>query len=103
MAYKVVPTVSFEAEYDKALHYLASKLNTPQAARSLFDALDKARGELQENPFLHAVSRKPLLEELNLREKLARSYVLIYRVDGDTVYLEHLFHQTQDFEHACNQ
>ena len=98
MAYEVIPTESFEREYDSIIRYHLEVLKAPQAASKLIDELDKAYVKLSDNPLLNAVSRKPVLEEFELREQLVRNYVIVYRVDGDLVYLEHMFHQTQDFE-----
>ena len=98
MAYSVRATKTFEDEYDAVLGYVVEKLKAPQAARTLNEALKDARRALAENPLLHAVSRKPLLEHLELRERLVRNYVVVYRVEEQMVYLEHIFHQTQDYE-----
>ena len=97
MAYSVIPTETFESEYGSILGYIAETLGAPKAAGDLADALDCVRIEISENPFLYAVSRKPAMNGLELRERLMRGYVVVYRVSGDNVYLEHIFHQSQDF------
>ena len=98
MAYEVIPTATFEAEYDSIITYHIETLHSPQAAQRFIAALSETRARLADNPMIHAVSRKPLLDELELREALVRSYVLVYRIDSQRVFLEHLFHQSQDFE-----
>ena len=98
MACKVKLTEAFEREYDDILDYHVNELGSPQAARALADALDDARNLLAANPELSAVSAKPALQTLELREWLARSYVIVYRIDDDRLYFEHIFHQSQDFE-----
>ena len=80
------------------LEYIVQELKSPQAARTLNNAIKDARKALAENPLMHAVSRKPLLEHLELRERFVRNYVVVYRIEKQTVYLEHIFHQTQDYE-----
>ena len=52
-------------------------------------------------PQLNAISRKSAFTKLDLREQLVGNYVAVYRVDhaAQAVYLLHLFHQSQDFEH----
>ena len=98
MAYDVVATRTFEREYDSIIGYHANVLKSPGAARRLMEDVAKVRVSLAENPLLSAVSRKSALEGLKLREKLVRNCVIVYKVDGDCVYLEHIFHQSQDFE-----
>ena len=98
MRYKVVPTETFELEYRSAIEYIVDVLGAPKAASDMVDELSHVRSELSENPFLYAVSRKPIMENLALRERLVRNYVVVYRVSGDSVFLEHIFHQSQDFE-----
>ena len=98
MAYEVVYTKTFEREYDSVLRYHVEHLCTPQAAQSLMTELDDACVLLAENPELKAISRKPMLEELDLREWPVKNYVIVYRAEGGRLYLEHIFHQSQDFE-----
>lgn len=98
MGYKVVPTETFELEYRLVIEYIVNVFGAPKAAGDLVEELDHVRVELSENPFLYAVSRKPLMEKYVLRERLVRNYIVVYRVFGDNVYLEHIFHQSQDFE-----
>ena len=100
MAFRVVPTESFESEYSLIVDYIANILAAPKAAGDLISSLDRVRVELSDNPFLHAVSRKARLADLELRERLVRGYVVVYRIAEGTVYLEHIFHQSQDFESA---
>ena len=97
MAYSVIRTDEFEREYDSTIVYLIETLKSPAAARNLSDAVLKALKELADNPFLHSLSRRPLLNDLELRERPVRTYTIVYRVANDCVYLEHLFHQTQDY------
>ncbi len=36
--------------------------------------------------------------ELEYREQYVRKYVVLYRFNGETVYVMRMFHLTQDFE-----
>ena len=98
MTCRVIFTQTFETEYDRILAYQIEKLCSPQAAESLIEALDNACSLLAANPELAAVSTKPALESLELREWLVRNYVVVYRLDKNRIYLERIFHQSQDFE-----
>lgn len=100
MPHRVVSTDTFVAQYESIILYLVDVLAAPQAAGKLLEAMDRMRDTLAEMPTIRAVSRKPSLEELGLREYLVRNYVVLYRVESNVVYLEHIFHTSQDYE-AC--
>lgn len=98
MGYKVVPTVSFELNYESILLYLVDILDAPSAASRLSEEIDSMFKCLSVTPEICAISTKPTLELLELREYFVRNYVVLYRIEGDTVYLEHMFHGSQNFE-----
>lgn len=100
MGYSVNRTEAFEADLESAAFYLTAQLHSPQAARALFDAIEKAIGILGEVPFIHALSRKPHLRESGCREHPVESYVVVYRVEGDEVVFLRLFHQRQLYDRA---
>lgn len=99
MGYKIAATKTFSREYEDVLNYLIDVLGSKQSAKSLVDALENVESVLSEQPEINAISRKSALFEHDLREHFVKGYVLVYRIDDDTVYLEHLFHQSQDFGH----
>ncbi len=98
MGFKVVPTESFKHEYDSILHYLIEILDAPSSASQLVKAVEKMRIALEDNPKCRPISQKPILNRVELREYLAKNYVVVYRIENASVYLEHMFHQKQDFE-----
>lgn len=97
MAHRVLYTDSFEREYDEIVCYHIEHINSPKAAENFIDAMDHALSLLAEMPAANAISTKPGFDSLELREHLVMNYVLVYRIEGDAVYLLHLFHQSQDF------
>lgn len=98
MAYSFVATAAFERDYDEALAYLIYNLNSPQAAKNLLDAMDASIEKISENPLINAVSHKPSLEALGYREEFVMRYVMLYRVEDDSVVAKRLFHMAQDYE-----
>ena len=98
MAYSVIATASFGRELDRIIEYHLTVLDARIALSNLLEKLDNARTILAEFPEIKAISTKPTLNDLQLREWLLGNYVLVYRVDGSTIYFEHIFHQRQDFE-----
>lgn len=98
MAYSVVVTEAFEKDYDDVLAYLVYKLGSPRAAAHLMDEMDASIERIAFNPAINAVSRKPTLSALGYREEFVTSYVMLYRVEGESVVVKRLFHMGQDYE-----
>lgn len=96
--YDVVATETFAAELENVFDYLTLPPHSNHTAKDFKESLDGAVSLLAEFPDLAAVSRKPLLRECGLREWYFGDYALVYRNEGGTIYLEHLFHQRQDYE-----
>ncbi|MBQ9069565.1 MAG: type II toxin-antitoxin system RelE/ParE family toxin [Eggerthellaceae bacterium] len=98
MASEVTFTNRFELEYRAILVYLVDLADVPSAAGKLMDSIDNLIDLLSSTPEIKAISKKPALEALGLREYLVRSYVVLYRIEGSTVFLEHIFHSKQNYE-----
>ena len=98
MVYSAVFYSEFDDDLDAIIGYHVKQLAAPKAARTLLDDLDNAIDLIQRFPTVNAVSSKPLLAELGYREQFVRNYVVLYRFDGETVYVARMFHLTQDYE-----
>lgn len=98
MAYKIKRTDAFASDFEEAVGYLVLELKSPQAAENLIRELRDRSEILEHNPYVYAVSRRPVLRARGIRELLVRSYVAIYVVEGDAVIFLRFFHQTQMFE-----
>lgn len=95
MAYKVVVARSFENDLRKVLSCYAE---LPNAAKKLIAELEKAHSVLEEMPELNAPMRFVSEGSVEYRRYLVKQYSLVYRIEGDKVYLLRLFHQSQDYE-----
>ena len=80
----------------EALEYLAEQ--SPQAAASFLDEIERAAGSLSEFPERGAVVRE--LENPNLRQLIVGRYRLIYRVETGGVGIVRLVHGARDFRQA---
>lgn len=98
MTYEIEESYAFECDVDDVLTYLIDQLKAPRAASQLLDELKNAFECLQENPFLHAVSRRPILHMYGCREYLVKNYVIVYKVEGSLVSLLGFYHQRQLYE-----
>lgn len=98
MGYEVVWTDTYERELLEVIRYHIEVLKSPAAAKALLPEIENAIDLLAVSPGLKAVSSKRPFEALELREWYIKNYVLVYRSDDSRVYIEHLFHQSQDYE-----
>ena len=97
MAYNVQITASGEKDLDEILTYIVEELSNPQAAGHLLDEVTKTFHVLAENPMVYPACTQPLLQRF--RKVVVMQYVIIYRVDTTTVYVERLFSQLEDYVH----
>ena len=97
MAYNVQITASGEKDLDEILTYIVEELSNPQAAGHLLNEITKTFHVLAENPMIYPACTQPLLQRF--RKVVVMRYVIIYRVDTTTVYVERLFSQLEDYVH----
>lgn len=98
MEYRVVFTDSYHEELQAVVRYLVDASGSAASADRLLSAVDNMIDLLSVTPELKAVSAKSSLMEREMREWFTCNYVIVYRFDGEVVYLEHIFHQLQDYE-----
>lgn len=94
--YKIVYLPLAEDDILAAVEYIADKLENPQAAKALLDALDQTAEQLARFPYASALyyTDRPMREEL--RRVTVMGYVLYYTVKGDTVEIRRLIHGRRD-------
>ena len=97
MAYELKITASAEKDLDTILSYIVRKLCNPQAAGHLLDEITDLYRKLEENPMTYPACSQPLLRKF--RKAVVMRYVVIYRVDQSTVYIERIFSQLEDYVH----
>ena len=97
MAYKRVILDSAESERDGIVKHLCDMTGGTSAALAFVANLDTAVNLASEFPTLFSLSRFDNLAERGFRTALVGSYVMLYRFEGDTVYIAHIFHQRQDY------
>ncbi len=97
MAYKRRILEEAAREYRDIVRYLATVLRSPVAARSFMDEFDHQLNRVCDVPELYGLSRMSELAALGYRAMRVRSYVALYKVEGDVVVVAHVFHQSQDY------
>lgn len=99
MAYSVLVTEAFEADVIEAVSYCIEVLDMPKAAAELMEDIDAAKELIASAPLLYPVSQYAMVGKGSYREKIVRSYVLVYRVreKDETVVLARMFHQRENY------
>lgn len=95
MAYNIKVTASAEKDLDAIVSYIVQELSNPQAAGHLLDEITKIYHVLVDNPMVFPACSQPLLQRY--RKVTVMRYVIIYRIDGETVYVERFFSQLEDY------
>ena len=80
--------------------YIVHRLCNPDAAWRLRDALEEAVLELADHPETAPYCVDPALRGFGYRKKLigGTRYLCVCRVEGDTVWIEGIYHELQDYE-----
>lgn len=97
MSFRRVILREAQKEYRSIIDYLVGVLKSPQAAVDFMNEFEYQLGLVAENPNLHSLSQLPELAALGYRPVFVKSYVALYKVDGDAVVVAHVFHQSQDY------
>ncbi len=99
MAYKLFITDRADELIDSCVSYHINKLKSPKAAKHLLDGISEVYDRLEENPFQFGNSRDNYLKARGYREALIpeMQYKLIFRIDGQIVYIVGLFHDSEDY------
>lgn len=95
MAYNVKVTASAEKDLDAIVSYIVQESSNSQAAGHLLDEITKMYHVLADNPMIFPACSQSLLQRY--RKVTVMRYVIIYRIDGETVYVERFFSQLEDY------
>ncbi len=98
--YKVVITRDAKAHLAQILRYLRQDLGSEQAARNVKADISETKDRLS-----HVAGSLKLCENHRLRDLGYRTihlkrhnYFMIYRIQGNTVYVDAIYHDLQDYE-----
>ncbi len=100
MDYKVIITEDAEADMDKFVQYLLFEKKSEQAAGNLLDDFESTIAILAHSAESLKMCGNQYLKELDYRRInfLSHRYFMLYRVEGDTVFVDNIFHELQDYE-----
>ena len=104
MEYKIVIMEDAEEDLDKFVRYLLLEKKSEQAARNLLDDFESTIVSLSHIAGSLKECENPRLKELGYRRInfMTHRYFMLYRIDGDTVFVDNIFHELQDYESKMN-
>jgi plasmid stabilization system protein ParE len=100
MAYKLMITDRAEELLDQLVSYILFKFKNETAVKHLLDGIEQVYQRLMDNPYQFADSRDAFLKRKGYKEAVVKDmdYILIFRIDGDVVYVLGIFHQLENYK-----
>ena len=100
MAYKIFMTIDAAEELEKIIQYLIEKKRNPQAATSLLNDFENTKKKLEDVAGSLQLCRNKKLRDLGYRRiNFERHrYFMLYRIEGERIIVDNIFHELQDFE-----
>ena len=93
-----------EADLDRFITYLLLEKKSEQAARNLLNDFETTKASLTNVAGSLKLCNNPKLRELGYHRInfLSHRYFMLYRIEGDTVYVDNIFYELQDYENKMN-
>lgn len=100
MIYNVVITADAEADLEQFIRYLLMEKKNGQAAGNVLDDFEATVQNLKTVAGSLKLCDHPRLKALGYRRInfLSHRYFLLYRIVGDVVFVDSIFHELQDYE-----
>ena len=100
MEYKVVVTADAEEDLNQYIRYLLMDKKSDQAAKNILDDFEATIRSLKIVAGSLNPCDNPRLKEQGYRRInfLSHKYFMLYRIDEDTVFVDNIFHELQDYE-----
>ena len=104
MDYKSALMSGAEEELDRFITYLLLEKKSDQAARNLLSDFEATKTSLSNVAGRLKLCDNPKLRELGYRRInfLSHRYFMLYRIENNTVYVDNIFHELQDYENIMN-
>lgn len=104
MDYKIVLMRDAEEDLDRFITYLLFEKKSEQATRNLLNDFEATKTSLSNVAGSLKLCDNPKLRALGYRRInfLSHRYFMLYRIENDTVYVDNIFHELQDYENEMN-
>ena len=91
-----------EKQYDEILSYIANQLTNSQAVKNVIDDFDSTINRLEKMADKFGICKSERLKALGLHKIRFEKhrYLFVYRIDGQQVVIEGMYHELQDYENA---
>ena len=100
MAYNVVITIYAEEDLNRYIRYLLFDKKSEQAAKNVLDDFETTIESLKIVAGSLKLCENPRLKELGYHRINFHThrYFMLYRIDGNDVFVDNIFHELQDYE-----
>lgn len=100
MAYKVIITPVAKRHLDRYVEYTLQVLQNPDAARGIIKDAKETKKRLSTVAGALKLCDNPILAKYDYRTiRFAHhNYFMVYRIDGNTVIVDAMYHDLQDYE-----
>lgn len=90
------------SQLDSYIDYILNTLMNPQAAMNLWHDAEATREELSKCAGSLGYCKHPKLKALGYHPMLflKHRYVMLYRLEGQTTYVDGIYHLLQDYENT---
>ena len=104
MDYKIVLMRDVEEDLDRFITYLLLEKKSEQAARNLLNDFEAIKTSLSNVAGSLKLCDNTKLRKLGYRRNnfLSHRYFMLYRIENDTVYVDNIFHELQDYENKMS-
>ena len=100
MNYNIIILPAAQRRLDRYVQYTKEVLKNPIAAKGIINDARKTKKKLSENAGMYQLCVETELAELGYRKIRFENhdFSMIYRIDGEIVYVDGMFHDLQDHE-----
>lgn len=104
MDYKVVMMEGAEEDLERFVTYILFEKKSEQAAENLLNDFEATKVSLSRVAGSLKLCDNPRLKELGYRRInfLSHRYFMLYRIEENTVFVDNIFHELQDYESKMN-
>jgi plasmid stabilization system protein ParE len=102
MQYNVKMSILAEEQYDNILYHISEKFKNRQALNRVMDDYDDTIETLEKSAESFGYCNSERLRRLGFHKIHFRKhkYLFVYRISGDEVIVEGMYHELQDYENA---
>ena len=100
MDYKIVVTADAQEDLEHFIEYLLFEKQSVQAAKNVLDDFEATKESLRHVAGSLKLCDNPRLNQLGYRRInfLNHRYFMMYRIVGEVVFIDNIFHDLQDYE-----